>query len=126
MVNVLYLFFHPQTDPPWDSLLTRNPYKMAKKIIVRRFQKNTKRVEVILYFLSFFSIALHCLRDEKIPVTYATVCKVFVVCFNGGCPCEGFTFSMVYFPVDGIRKDRPPSAWYSKGFLPSFLIVPYL
>jgi len=28
-------------------------------------------------------------------------------------PCNGFTFSMVYFPVDGIRKCWPPSAWYA-------------
>jgi len=26
---------------------------------------------------------------------------------------------MVNFSVDGIRKGKPPSAWYSKGFLPA-------
>ena len=44
--------------------------------------------------------------------------KVFVVRSYGGCACEGFTFSMAYIQVDGIRKDWPLSAWY-KGFLVS-------
>jgi len=38
-------------------------------------------------------------------------------------PCNGFTFSMVYFPVDGIRKGSPPSAWYSKGLLVEYRIL---